>query len=66
MRTEILFDEPPIDEMLADPIVRLVMRRDRIGPGEVRAAIEAARRKLSLRSGNCAADPLDRRLPSGI
>jgi hypothetical protein len=32
-------EEPPLEEMLADPIVLLVMERDGIGPNEVRAAI---------------------------
>ncbi len=32
-------EEPPLEEMLVDPIVLLVMERDGIGPNEVRAAI---------------------------
>ena len=35
--------EPPIHEMLTDPIVRLVMRRDNLGPADVWAAIDRAR-----------------------
>jgi hypothetical protein len=43
-------NEPALDEVLADPIVHLVMRRDGIGPGEVRAAIERARAILARRA----------------
>ena len=35
--------EPAIDEMLADPIVLAVMRRDRIGEQDVRRAMAQAR-----------------------
>lgn len=35
--------EPAIDDMLADPIIHAVMRRDRIGESDVRAAIARAR-----------------------
>lgn len=41
-----LLGEPPIHEMLADPIVHLVMRRDNLGPADVRAAIERGRAAL--------------------
>jgi len=34
--------EPTLDEMLADPIVQLVMRRDRIAAGDVRRAVRGA------------------------
>ncbi len=40
--------EPAIDDMLADPIVHAIMRRDGIGEGEVRAAIAHARRGPAL------------------
>jgi hypothetical protein len=40
--------EPPLDEVLDDPIVRLVMARDRLTREEVRVHIEAARRQLSV------------------
>ena len=40
--------EPAIDDMLADPIVHAVMRRDGIGEGEVRAALARARRGAAL------------------
>jgi hypothetical protein len=46
--------EPPLDEVLDDPIVRLVMSRDRLTRDEVRAQIEAARQQL--RKGRRAAD----------
>jgi hypothetical protein len=38
--------EPPLDEMFDDPIVRLVMARDRLLPDDVRAYVEAAVRRL--------------------
>jgi hypothetical protein len=38
--------EPSLDEVFDDPIVRLVMARDRILPDEVRAYVDAARRSL--------------------
>ena len=41
-------NEPAIDDMLADPIVHAVMRRDGIGEGEVRAALAHARRGAAL------------------
>ena len=41
--------EPPLDEVLNDPIVRLVMARDGLPPEEARAHIEAARRRLRER-----------------
>ena len=51
MRSELDFPgEPEIDEVLSDPIVHLVMRRDRIGLAEVRAAVDGARRRLRARA----------------
>jgi len=41
--------EPPLAEMIADPIVRLVMRRDRIGPEEVMEAVDRASHALARR-----------------
>ena len=35
--------EPQLDDMLTDPIVRLVMRRDNVGPADVWAAVDLAR-----------------------
>ena len=49
--------------MLDDPIVRLVMRRDGIGPDEVLNTLEAAYRRLRR---SRAADARDRGLPAGI
>jgi hypothetical protein len=42
--------EPPLDEVLDDPIVRLVMARDRLTREEVRVHIEAVRQQLSVMS----------------
>jgi hypothetical protein len=58
-------EEPPLEEMLADPIVLLVMERDGIGPNEVRAAInEVLDRYEGL--GNCSSDTRNRIPPSRI
>lgn len=46
--------EPPLREVLADPVVHAVMRRDRIGPDEVWAAVRAARQALN--GGGAGAD----------
>lgn len=39
--------EPLLEDMLHDPLVRLVMRADRIEPAEVRRALDSKRRELS-------------------
>jgi hypothetical protein len=57
-------EEPPVDEMLDDPIVQLLMRRDGIGPDEVLSTLEEAHRRL--RRSSRAADASDRILPAGI
>jgi hypothetical protein len=57
-------EEPPLEEMLDDPIVRLVMRRDGIGPDEVLSTLEGAYRRL--RSSGRAPDARDCVLPAGI
>ena len=50
--TEKRFDEEPsIEEMLADPIVRLIMRRDGLVAGDVRAALASAAERLSRVKG---------------
>ncbi len=36
-------DEPSVDELLADPLVQLVMQRDRIGPDDVQAVLASVR-----------------------
>ena len=41
-----LSGEPPLETILADEPVRLVMRRDGLTETDVRAAIAAARRRL--------------------
>lgn len=45
-----LAGEPHIHEMMTDPIVRLVMRRDNLGPADVWAAIDRARAALHGRA----------------
>jgi len=68
MRSEMDFPgEPEIDEVLSDPIVHLVMRRDRIGMAEVRAAVDGARRRLKARAlrARIGRDADDRLPPSG-
>lgn len=47
--------EPSVSELLSDPIVHLVMRRDGIGPSHVKAAIERALDRLSGRSSSATA-----------
>ena len=41
-----MYGEPALDDVLNDPIVHLVMRRDGIGVAEVRAAIAPVTAKL--------------------
>jgi hypothetical protein len=57
-------EEPPLDEMLDDPIVRLLMLRDGIGPDEVLSTLEGAYRRL--RGSGRAADARDCVQPAGI
>jgi len=42
-----LTGEPRIRDMLSDPIVHLVMRRDNLGPTDVWTAIDRARAALN-------------------
>jgi hypothetical protein len=42
-------NEPRIDEMLEDAVVKAVMRRDRVGRGELLGLIEWARIELGKR-----------------
>jgi len=51
--------EPHIDDMLTDPIVRLVMRRDNVGPADVWAAVDRARANLRGRRRREAELPRD-------
>ncbi len=39
--------EPPLEEVLGDPIVRALMRSDGVAPGEVRRVLDEARRRRS-------------------
>jgi len=39
--------EPSLDEALADPIVHLLMARDRLRPDQVRPLMETARDRLA-------------------
>ena len=50
--TEKRFDEEPsIEEMLADPIIRLLMRRDGVLAGDVRTLLAGAAERLSRVKG---------------
>jgi hypothetical protein len=49
--------EPALEEILSDPIVRLVMRRDRIARADVLAAVYAARARLGLSAAQAEAVP---------
>ena len=40
------FDEPSLDDMFADPIFHLLLRRDRLTPLDVLAVIADARQRL--------------------
>jgi hypothetical protein len=57
-------EEPPLEEMLDDPIVRLVMMRDGIGRDELLSTLEGAYHRL--RRSARAADAGDRVLPAGV
>lgn len=46
--------EPGLEEVLADPIVHLVMRRDKLETGDVRPLLQDVRtRLLRRRAGGC-------------
>jgi hypothetical protein len=38
--------EPPLEEMLSDPVIQLIMQADHLEPAEVRHMLEATRRSL--------------------
>jgi hypothetical protein len=38
-----------LDELLSDPLIKLVMERDRVRPDEVRMLLEQARRRANRR-----------------
>lgn len=40
-------DEPTLDEILADPIVGLILRRDGLTAGAVRVKLDRERRRLA-------------------
>lgn len=42
-------DEPRLDEVLEDPMIRAVMARDGIRPAEMADLVQAARKKLGAR-----------------
>lgn len=48
--------EPSVDEMLSDPVVRLVMARDGLSDEAVRAFISDAKRRLAA-TGEPGAEP---------
>jgi hypothetical protein len=46
--------EPPLEELLSDPVVQLIMQADHLEPAEVRRLLAAVRRQ---RHRAAAADP---------
>ncbi|MCA3246979.1 MAG: hypothetical protein ACKOEE_15390 [Tagaea sp.] len=44
---DLRYDEPRLDEMLGDPVVRAVMARDRVSREELLACVERARGRLA-------------------
>lgn len=42
--------EPPLRDLLDDPLTRLVMHRDRLRPADVEAAMRCARERLGSRA----------------
>ena len=48
--------EPPIEELLADPILHLVLRRDRLELADAWLAIVDARQRLASGAGRYAVD----------
>jgi hypothetical protein len=45
--------EPRLEDVLADPLVHLVMRRDGVEPGQLRALIARVRARQRGTSGCC-------------
>jgi hypothetical protein len=41
------FGEPPLDEMLADPIIKLIMARDGVNDQDMRSHIERVQRAFA-------------------
>ncbi len=50
--------EPNLSDLLADPIVHLVIRRDRLTPEDVRAAVRVAQVRLRSTAQGAAGDRL--------
>ena len=48
-------EEPDLAEVLADPLVRLVMRRDGVSLGQLETLIAQARATFQVRLCRCAA-----------
>lgn len=48
---DIFTNEPTLDEIFADPLVGLILRRDRLTPGTVRAQLDRERHRLAVRAG---------------
>ncbi len=44
---DIFANEPTLDEIFADPLVALILRRDRLTPGAVRAQLDRERHRLA-------------------
>ena len=40
--------EPSLEEVLSDPVIRLIMRADHLEPAEVRRLLEVLRRKRAI------------------
>jgi hypothetical protein len=64
--TKARFDEPALDELLADPMIHLVMRRDGFDADQVRRTMESAWRRLRLSRAGRDADASDCVLPTRI
>jgi hypothetical protein len=47
--------EPALADVLADPLVHLLMRRDGVSPAQLDAVIAAARSRLGGNPGRCCA-----------
>ncbi len=58
-RTDWLDGEPGLDEVMADPIVHLVMRRDGLSADMVRAAVAAGVARLAGAAAGQPAEPVD-------
>ena len=56
--------EPPLEELLNDPIAQLLMRRDGIALADVWRAVELARSRLANRAQKAAQDPTVELLPN--